>query len=187
MSATLDRILNRPRSTGSYTFALDPADAMRLAEARDELTAAQEAHDAPSRPPKSLQRVTDAKKAIEALRADVVTVTLTVEAIGPAAYEALVNEHPATDEQQAKHTAVAGGEQVAPLDFNVDTFPPALVAASTTRVELSDAPDDALTSLSSSEAADLWATMARLDQLQVLGMIEALNMRSSRVEDLGKG
>jgi hypothetical protein len=60
---------------------------------------------------------------------DAETVELTLTAIGRKAYDALLDGHPPTDEQNAEHMAEHGG-RTAP--YNGDTFPVALVHASLT-------------------------------------------------------
>jgi hypothetical protein len=66
------------------------------------------------------------------------TVTLKFKSIGRKAYEALVDAHPATPEQTKK--AEEEGAEVPP--YNTDTFPRALIHASSFDPELSEAEVD---------------------------------------------
>lgn len=63
------------------------------------------------------------KEALECAKVELeeATVTMTFQAIGRGAYERLMNDHPATEEQKIENEDVP---------YNPDTFPPALIAAS---------------------------------------------------------
>jgi len=71
-----------------------------------------------------------AKAELDTLRAqaaaDEAVVTLKFRSVGHHAYDQLVRDHPPTAEQIAEVKAAGMGD----LNFNADTFPPALVAAS---------------------------------------------------------
>ncbi len=86
-----------------------------------------------------LERLQDA--AVEA--GDVVSFTF--RCIGRKAFERLIEEHPATEEQQkrAREQALAAGlsPQLTRLSWNADTFPPALIAAASVDPKIS--PDEA--------------------------------------------
>ncbi len=67
--------------------------------------------------------------------------TFSFRAIGRKAYEKLIEEHPATEEQQreARERGAAAGlnSQLARLQWNADTFPPALIAAASCEPKIS--------------------------------------------------
>ena len=191
----LDRLLNRPPATAFVSFALDPTAGAAAAEAEAE---AERAEDHAAQHPQSATAkkaaATARRKAIAARNA-LVTITVTVSAIGMAAMEQLEGEHPPTDEQIAKATkaaeqaAAAEGHDPTPvsLGWNPDTFPPALLAASLVSIEFSDRPGEKITELTVEQAAALYGLLARLDQLELVGMCQGINLRSTRVESLGKG
>lgn len=191
----LDRLLNRPAPTGTATFAFDPTAAAELAEAQRAAETA-EAHAA-SHPqqPAAKKAANVARKRADALRAELVTVTWTVRAIGADAMEQLEAEHPATDEQTA--AATAAEEQAAMLEgrdprpvhlaFNQSTFPPAMLAASVVSVVFSDDEEHPITDLTVDDAGRIYRSLTRMDQLELLSMCQAINIRGTQVEALGKG
>lgn len=70
-----------------------------------------------------------AKEALSAAEEGVrkASTTIVFRSIGRKAYEALVDSHPPTDEQNALHVKENDGQ---PAPYNGDTFPPALISAS---------------------------------------------------------
>lgn len=190
----LARLRNRPTPTATATLAYDPDDVDRLNAAQaeaDRLAAAAKNANPQSTAAKNAAK---AKRAADKLRREIVTVTFEAAPIGAAAVAALEAEHPPTDEQQAKaaeqeaRLAASEGRPPRPvaLDWNVDTYPPALIAASLTKITFSDDPDNPITDLDADTIADIYGGMTRLDQLELVGLCQAVNFRSSRVEPLGK-
>jgi hypothetical protein len=95
----------------------------KLAEARGDVALQKRREDAQG----ELERLQD--RAVE--EGDVVSFSF--RSIGRKAYDRLVDEHPATDEQQkeARERGLEAGlaPTLSRLSWNADTFPPALVAA----------------------------------------------------------
>lgn len=179
-ASTLDRLKARPRPFDVYVCAYDPADAKALQDA------ARRVDDAKADGAKATARREQKK-----LRESVVTIEFRLEGIGPAAWEALMSEHTPTDAQieRARISAVASGEdpdKVA-VQWNDETFPPAVLAASVTSVTISDAPDDAIDGLSVADATELWTSLSQGDQLGLFFAAQSLNLAPTRVEALGKG
>jgi hypothetical protein len=75
------------------------------------------------------------QEAIEALQAEIeeATVTFVFQGVGRRNFELMMQAHPPTDEQQERHKADTGEDLV----WNTDTFPPALVAASSLTPKIS--------------------------------------------------
>lgn len=79
----------------------------------------------------------DAEAELERLRQEVIddgaVVAFSFRSIGRKAYQNLIDEHPATEEQQKEAreegNAIGLSAQLSRLQWNADTFPPALVAA----------------------------------------------------------
>lgn len=185
----LDKILDRPKARGEYTFAIDPNDAIelrRLSSAADEAEGIAEAHPA-SKTAKS--DAAKAKRAATAFAAKVPMATITYQAIGPAAVEALRLAHPPTEEQIEieRRNAAANGmnpDDVA-IETNTATYPPALLAASLVSIQSEGEAD--ITSLTEKQAAALFETLQRGDQVALFSGMEWLNLGSSHVASLGKG
>ena len=189
----LERLTNRPAPTGVYAIAHDPGmvDAIQRAEAvlRD---AVYEAEQHPkSNVPK--QAVKAAERGVKAAREALVTITIDLVGIGVQAVELLQAEHQPTEAQIAK--AEAAPEELdsagRPIDqtpaWNEDTYPPALIAASTVKVTYSDDTEHPIDGLSVENAAAFYAGLSQLDRGNLIGTIQMLNFRSSHVEPLGKG
>lgn len=179
-ASTLARLKARPRPFDTYTCAYDPADAKALADA------ARRVDDAKADGAKAA-----ARRELKKLRESVVTIEFRLEGIGPAAWEALMAEHTPTDEQveRARTSAAASGEDPdkVTLQWNEESFPPAVLAASVTSVTISDAPDDAIDGLSVADATELWQSLSQGDQLGLFFAAQTLNLAPTRVEALGKG
>lgn len=133
----IDQILSarrEKRRTASVVVALDPVDAdewheLRAAVAESEKGSTAAALAAPETDPAPVAE-------LEAFEAELLadegrTAEFTMTSIGRSAYEALRREHLPTDEQ--RNEAGLGARL---LRFNIDTFPPALVAASCTSPEM---------------------------------------------------
>ncbi len=88
----------------------------------------------------------EAKVELERLQAEAVetgaVVSFTFRSIGRKAYEKLIEDHPATSEQQkqAREDGQAAGlsAQLSRLQWNSDTFPPALIAAASYEPKITD-------------------------------------------------
>lgn len=136
------------------------------ARAHEEATAALETARLTGSP--TAEHEESVAKARAALDAE--TVVLRFRSIGRKAYDALLREHPASDEQKAEAEKDATQEP----PYNVDSFAPALVAASCV--------DPSLTVAQVSELWDDW-NAAELAQLWVAAL--EVNTQN-RVVELGK-
>lgn len=175
--ATADHLKKKQAATKTVEVVLDPslAEQVREAERRrddaDRRLAIRPDDD-------TIQaEVWEATSTLEALRARAVeeeaVVTVRFRSIGRHAWDDLIREHPPTDAQVAEAKTAGMGD----LNFNSETFPPAVVAASL------DEPR-----LSAEEVADLWDS-PDWNQAE-LGMLfaAALEVNNSRhTLDLGKG
>lgn len=82
-------------------------------------------------------------------------VTFVFEDIGRKVFDALVSEHPATKKQKEQIAEIGGGI----LEYNLDTFPPALIAAAATDPEMDlDDATEVFDTWSSGDAEILFAT-----------------------------
>ncbi len=109
-AALLAKLKGKKPQTATYEVVLDPEPLAVLAEARRELDNA-EAFD------RDVDAARAAVKKAEKAAADA-SVTLHLQAIPRHEYEALLLDHPPTDKQKADKQT-----------YNVDTFMPALIAA----------------------------------------------------------
>ncbi len=122
-----------------------------------------------------LERLQDA--AVEA--GDVVSFTF--RSIGRKAYERLIEEHPATEEQQKQareHGVEAGlAPHLSRLSWNADTFPPALIAAASVDPKISH-----------DEAYELFHVSEDWNQAELTALfVTARDAQQARdVADLGK-
>lgn len=129
--ATFDHLRSKKKPLVRTTYVvLDPDMVERFEEAR---TAVDVAQIRSNSDPKDAQRKLDlqaAKDAFEALRMELeetdAVVKVTFRGIGRKTYDDLIQDHPPTLEQLAK----AKKDGHSDLAFNLDTFPPAIVAAS---------------------------------------------------------
>lgn len=127
----IDQILSarrEKRRTASVVVALDPADAdewheLRAAVAESAKGSTAAALAAPETDTAALAELEQFET--ELLADDTRVAEFTMRSIGRSAYEALRREHLPTDQQRDE-----AGLAARLLRFNVDTFPPALVAAS---------------------------------------------------------
>lgn len=87
------------------------------------------------------KQLADARKRVDTTKAalDEVTMEFVFEGIGRKAYEALINEHPPTEEDHETLRKEMGkeGDKKVKADFSFDTFAPALIAASLADPDLS--------------------------------------------------
>lgn len=134
---TLDHLLSRKKPvTRTVWVCLDPELAERheeLRKARDvaALRAGARADDSDAQ-----ARLWEAEAALERAQAELdegdVMVSFTFRSIGRAAYDALVNAHPPTPAQRAQAKSLGQDTNI-----NLETFPPALVAACLVEPKLS--------------------------------------------------
>lgn len=130
--ATADHLKSKKRrATKVVEVVLDPDAARAVHEAEWKVDEAEARLRAEPGDPDAQQAVWTAKENLDTLRAqaaaDDAVVTLKFRSIGHHAYDELVRAHPPTAEQIAE--VKAAGVDVE-LNFNADTFPPAVVAAS---------------------------------------------------------
>ena len=135
--ATFDHLRSRKKPLMRTTeVVLDAELAERYEEARTEVDVAQiRVNGKPNDPDLALAlRAAEAKLAAvrKELQESDAVVRITFRGIGRRAYDDLIAEHPPTLEQLAK--AKKEGHQ--DLGFNVETFPPAIVAASMVEPDL---------------------------------------------------
>lgn len=188
MASTFDRLLERPARTDKVTLAYDPDDAAKLDEARQKIAAAKLAMDAAEDDGTAAANWQEARDGYEELKASMVLVTFHLRGIGPKRVELMLADHKPTSKQTDEARRSNGGKPVN-LQWNDDTFPPVLIAATTTRVEFSDKPDEAMDGLTEAEAAELFSTGSKWsvgDRSRVFLTALALDQASSYVEDLGK-
>lgn len=108
-------------------------------------------------------------KARAALEAE--TATLRFRSIGRKAYDALLREHPATDEQKEEAKAVGSPEP----PYNIETFAAALIAASCVDPQMTEA-----------QVRELWDEWNTAEIVPCwMAALEVNTQR--RVVDLGKG
>lgn len=175
--ATADHLKKKRPATKTVEVVLDPALAVEL---RDAEAAHAEAERALAVRPADtdLQAAAwAAAEEVEVLRARAVdedaVVAVRFRSIGRVAWDDLLDRHPPTDEQ----TAEAKKAGLGALNFNSDTYPPAVVAASL---------DDP--KLTAAEVLDMWDSPDwNGAELQVL-FAAALEVNSARhTLDVGKG
>jgi hypothetical protein len=129
----------------TLTMPVDPNDVHRFRSEQNRLVAAAAAldrvkvgHAKPDAIAEAETELADAQKALDAklVELGVPTMTFTFQALSPAKLEALLADHPPSKDQiDAARRADPDG----PLpDYNGITYPPALLAATCTRVEWSD-------------------------------------------------
>ena len=179
----LERIRNRPTAQDHYTFALDPNDAPKIAEAHQAVRDAEIDADARPKSTQAREALKAARKTLKRLLDECVTCTLTLQSIGPAACEELQHQHPATEEQLA---AMPEGTDTSAA-INIATYAPALISASLVSFVISDDPDNIVTEMSVDDATAMWAGLQEMDQIAILGMARIINGRSSQVDTAGKG
>lgn len=176
--ATADHLVSGKRPvTKTVEVVLDPALAVQIRDAQrraddTERQLALRPDDDPTQ-----RAAWEAAEAVEVLRARAVeedaVVAVRFRSIGRVAWDDLIRAHPPTDEQ----TAEAKKEGTDGLNFNPDTFPPAVVAASV------DEPK-----LTAEQVAAMWDSPDwNQAELTVL-FTAALEVNNSRhTLDLGKG
>lgn len=98
------------------------------------------------------------------------TVTIAIQAIGGANYDYLVEQHPASADQVEK----AKAKNESPPNYNLETFAPALIAASVVEPELS-----------LEDAKQLWQDWNTGERLTLFMACVDVNSRAQRVADLG--
>ncbi len=183
--SVFDRLAERPLARESYTFAFNPNDTRRLADAVRAADVADMNADAHPASKTAKADALKAHRAVDKVRGEIVTVTVSLQEIGVDATELLRHDHPPTDQQIADaDVQLEPGQRLA---YNPETFPPALFAASVVDVTFSDRPDDHSGVPTPTEAAKLYARLSELDRVQVLALVTMLNGQSSRVDQSGKG
>jgi hypothetical protein len=174
--ATADHLTSKKkRATKTIDIVLDPDAARAVHDAEWNVDQAQGRLRVAPDDPDAQQALWTAKENLDTLRAqaasDDAVVALRFRSIGHQAYDELVRAHPPIPDQVAEAKA-AGAE----LNFNADTFPPAVVAASLDEPKMTIA-----------EVTELWESpdwnQAELGAL----LTAAVEVNSRRVTlDLGK-
>lgn len=163
-----DLLAKKPR-TEVVTVVLDDDVALAYEQAAEHLKAARKNGHTP-------EQVAALEKELGTLKAavDEATVRLVFRSIGAKAYDALVDAHPATDEDHDEIRAILGSTARAP--YSGETFPPALIAASLAEPEL---PPE--------EVAAIWDTWNKEERTLLFNAALSVNSRARKVSDLGKG
>src|ERR1035437_5077976 len=135
---TYDHLKSRKKPTVSrlpLCLDSDVADKLRTAEV-EEVLAREAANERPQDRQEQI-KLSDAQDALQAAReaAEQETVVFVFKSIGRPRWDALLDEHPATSKQrdELRKQGVTGD-----LNYNADTFPQALVAASLTDPALTE-------------------------------------------------
>lgn len=208
--STTTRLIQRKPRTDQVSFCLDPDDSTRLAglrnKAADAEAKAARARRAADRPDATSAARRDAataeaeaeaaNDAVDELLGSVPLATFHLVAIGPKKLESVMGKHPPTAEQVAKHEtdreaendrlrAEGNDQRVPSLQFNPDTFPPALIARSTSRVDITG--DDPETIPGDDITAEVVAEMfegtgwSSADAASLLAVCMMLNQAGSAV------
>lgn len=194
------RSFKRKNRTSKLSFPLDPDAVEEIGPAQRDLTAAQNAEEVAAkllaeaktekdRKPlreaheRASAEAAAARERYEAALADKDVVTFTFRALSGSQLQALQSDHPPTEEQTESAKKTDGPD--ARLDYNPDTYPPALMATACVGVEWSDG--GTATKLTVAQATDFWETSSLGDQQTLMAGIGLLNQVPSRVEALGKG
>lgn len=165
--ATRDHLLKRSRPRRVVPVVIDE-DAHREYEDASDAYTILKAQELPETDPELMAARERYEAAEEALNE--ATVEMVFEAIGRRDYENLLMEHPPSTEQEKQ--AKEAGEKV---DYNIDTFPPALVAATCIEPKFSEEEAYELFEQSTGPECMVFFTAA----MAVCG--------TTRVGDLGKG
>jgi hypothetical protein len=137
--ATFDHLISKKKAvTKTVAIALDPELAEELEEARRARDLAQSRANARKDDSELQAQLWEAEEryaqAEERMGGDDAVAHFTFRSIGRAAFDALVDAHPPTPAQRAKAKSFGvNGE----MQWNMDTFPPALVAACLVEPKLS--------------------------------------------------
>lgn len=185
-AAVIDRLVSRPSRTTTVRLAFNPEDFDRWRDAQQRVVRA-EIFDETSDSAYREQAVADAEAALEAVAAEILTVTFKFVAIGPNAVEELIGKNPATKQQQQKFSDASYAEngRRGRLQWNEETFPPALLAASCIGINFSDG--DKADELSNAEATQLWASKwPSEDRIALFNACLGLNEQGTAMESLGK-
>lgn len=125
------RLTNRKRRSHRLTLAWDPDDVPRLSRLQDAVTEAEKKADKPRAAATVKAAAREAQEALDDFAGSIPTVTFHLVACGRKKAESLVAKHKPSAEQQKAHIEAqeaAGIERPTPLQYDPDTFPPALVA-----------------------------------------------------------
>jgi hypothetical protein len=176
--ATADHLKSKKRrASKTVEVVLDPDVARAVHDAEWKLDEAEARLRIAPDDPDAQQTVWDTKAELDTLRAAAAAaeavVTLKFRSIGHQAYDKLIRDHPPTAEQVAEVKALGVGE----LNFNADTFPPAVVSASLDEPKMTVA-----------EVTELWES-PDWNQAELSVLFSAAVEVNSRREtlDLGKG
>jgi hypothetical protein len=190
----------RKDRTDRLSFPVDPDDYEQIAPAQREQESAQSAVELAVKAAENVvdeddrgkldaalatarERLEKAKTAYEQALVGHPVVTFTLRAMSGAALQGVQTDHPPTDEQ-VEAVQKSDGPDARP-DYNPETYPPALLAAATVKVEWSDG--DTQEGLTQADARDFWETSSYGDQQMIMARIGLLNQVPSRVEALTKG
>ena len=181
-------LVDRAPATDTVVLAANADDAPRLAKARLALARAEQKEQAASGPSAKAEaavEVEDARSDLADLKATIPTLTFHLQGIGPHLVEELMVAHPATKDQKAKARKANGGKPGNP--WNDDTFPPALLAQSITRISHSDPDIDDTVDIDVGKTTALWTSKGTsvADKSLLFMTALGLDQRGSGLGDLG--
>lgn len=206
----MSRLKARPNRRTTVTFPYDPTDSDRYEqlagakiEARRHLDDVDGLLSRPGLEATDLQQMRgDATAALDAATAaldeylaSIPTITFNLASCGAKKAEKLLLAHPPTDDQQARTQAALKAEgKRGVLQFNEDTFPPALIAACTTSIVITGDEPETITDVTAEDLTELfaeesWATgdvAELLTRCQVLAQV-GTSIDRATLEHLGKG
>lgn len=144
-TASVTDLLTRSPRSDDVSFCREPDDATTLNRLQMELDDAKRLAARPNAKPATRTAVKRAEEAIDKFLTGVDTIRFYLRSIGADVAEQMIRDHPPTDAQIEEHEAnrkieneqlIATGsrERVPQLQWNPDTFPPALIAASVERI-----------------------------------------------------
>lgn len=163
----LDELLSKQAERRTVVFCLVPEAARDLADARQEQERAQRDADREGESTSAAERLAAADARYDAALAEVTAqvVRFSFEAIDGPQWDALRAAHRPTEHQRT----IARKAGHPPPEWNVDTFPPALVAAACVEVVT---PSGTAAGLSESDATAVW-TSDRWNQAERLDLFNA--------------
>lgn len=184
MSSVLDDLLGKKPQTKSVEICLDPDLGDELAEARRRMQHA--LRDAEKSPEDGDLGAAAAEaqdrydELVAQMRKRIVRIVF--QAIDPAELDQLKGEHRPTDEQRRR---AQRDKQPAP-EWNVDTFPPVLMAAACV---LMHGPSGDQVGMSLEDAQRLWTspTLNQVERAEIWNAAVAAQMKSTRVGDIPFG
>lgn len=203
--STMSRLKKRPGRSTTVTFPWSPDDAERhqqltsdLSRAKVRLEAAERRTDAPDVAGDVLaaeEAVTAAEDALRAFYDDTATIVFHLRSCGSKAAEKLMLTHPPSADQQKRFADArrAAGDKPGLLQFDDESFPPALIAACCERVDVTGE-DEPIVDVTADDLREMfdgqgWSTgdiETLFTHCQVLCQF-ATAIQRDQIDRLGKG